>query len=297
MLPRRWLALFMAGAILVGGHAAAQPAAPPPPGSSGEPAEIGQLRRELLVGCRSRTGQAASFGPQFLRRANLTPDELPDFVVDVSGMTCPGAAGAFCRGRECPVHVFVSFPGGYRRMLHRFAEGVDIRPGEDRDVLVFGQEALAWDGNLFTPVAMPAAPAMVAPAAAAAGPAWRLDTAPRLVAASPPLGMVRAVNVYCDGPLNPVVEVAFTGPMPPRVDLTLESGAARLQASFLRHSPVEALWRADVHGAPEAARLLAGALAPVDVAVNGMPQGSLPIGGAEAALRQALGRCLRLPAR
>jgi hypothetical protein len=46
-----------------------------------------------------------------------------------------------------------------------------------------------------------------------------------------------------------------------------------------------------------AAGLLAGALAPVDVAVNGMPQGSLPIGGAEAALRQALGRCLRLPAR
>lgn len=258
-----------------------------------EPPEIGQIRRELTAGCRARSGQEPSFGANFLRTANLTPDGQPDFVVDVSAMTCPGATGAFCRGRECPVHVIVSFPGGYRRVLERFAEGVDIRPGADRDVLVLGHEALAWDGNLFAAVPMPPAPAAAA-IPAATGPAWRLETAPRAMAASPPLGMVRALNLYCDGPLNPVAEAAFTGPMPPRVDLTLESGGQRLQVSFLRHSPLEALWRADVHGAPEVARLLAHAATPVDLAVNGMPQGALGVGGAEAALRQALGRCLRL---
>jgi len=262
--------------------------------AAGEPSEISQLRRELSVGCRSRSGQVPSFRPDFVRRANLTPDAMPDFVVDVSAMTCPGATGAFCRGRECPVHVFVSFPGGYRRVLERFTDGVDIRPGPDRDVLVFGQEALAWDGNLFVPVAMPPAPALPAAPAVAAGPAWRLETAPRALAASPPLGMVRGLNIFCDGPLNPVVEAAFTAPMPPRVDITLQSGAQHLQVSFLRHSPLEALWRADVHGAPEVARLLAHAATPVEVAVNGMPQGALGVAGAEAALRQALGRCLRL---
>lgn len=258
-----------------------------------EPPEIGQIRRELTAGCRARSGQAPTFGPNFLRVANLTPDGQPDFVVDVSAMTCPGAAGAFCRGRECPVHVIVSFPGGTRRVLERFAEGVDLRPGLDRDVLILGHEALAWDGNLFVAVPMPPAPAMAA-TQAATGPAWRLEAAPRALAASPPLGMVRGLNLYCDGPLNPVAELAFTGPMPPRVDITLESGGQRLQVSFLRHSPLEALWRADVHGAPEVARLLAHAATPVELAVNGMPQGALGMGGAEVALRQALGRCLRL---
>lgn len=284
-LPR--LALLAAWLLAAPLAAGAQPA------PMAEPSEIGQLRRELTVGCRSRSGQVASFGPGFLREANLTPDGRPDYVVDVSAMTCPGAAGAFCRGRECPVHVFASFPGGYRRVLERFAEGVDIRPGPDRDVLVLGQEALAWDGNLLVAVPMPPAPA--APAAVApSGPAWRLEAAPRAMAASPALGMVRGLNLYCEGPLNPVAELAFTGPMPPRVDITLEAEGQRLQVSFLRHSPREALWRADVHGAPEVARLLAHAATPVDLAVNGMPQGALGMAGAEAALRQALGRCLRL---
>ncbi len=277
---------FLLAALLLAPPALAQP-------TSAEPAEIGQIRRELSAGCRARSGQAPSFGPNFLRLANLTPDGRPDYVVDVSAMTCPGATGAFCRGRECPVHVIVSFPGGYRRVLERFAEGVDIRPGADRDVLVFGHEALAWDGNLFAAVPMPPAPA-VAATPVATGPAWRLETAPRATAASPPLGMVRGLNLYCDGPLNPVAEAAFMGPMPPRVDITLEAGGQRLQVSFLRHSPLEALWRADVHGAPEVARLLAQAATPVELAVDGMPQGALGMGGAEAALRQALGRCLRL---
>lgn len=278
-------ALFLA-ALLLAPPAFAQPA-------TDEPPEIGQIRRELTAGCRARSGQAPSFGPNFLRMANLTPDGQPDFVVDVSAMTCPGATGAFCRGRECPVHVIVSFPGGYRRVLERFAEGVEIRPGADRDVLVLGHEALAWDGNLFAAVPMPPAPAAAA-TPVATGPAWRLETAPRAMAASPGLGMVRGLNLYCDGPLNPVAELSFMAPLPPRVDLTLVSGGQRLQVSFLRHSPLEALWRADVHGAPEVARLLAHAATPVELAVNGMPQGALGMAGAEAALRQALGRCLRL---
>lgn len=278
-------ALLLA-ALLLAPPALAQPA-------PAEPPEIAQIRRELTAGCRARSGQAPSFGPNFLRQANLTPDGRPDYVVDVSAMTCPGATGAFCRGRECPVHVIVSFPGGYRRVLERFVEGVDIRPGADRDVLVLGHEALAWDGNLFTAVPMPPAAAVAAPHAAT-GPAWRLETSPRAMASSPPLGMVRGLHLYCDGPLNPVAEVAFTGPMSPRVDITLETGGQRLQVSFLRHSPLEALWRADVHGAPEVARLLVQAVTPVDLAVDGMPQGALGMGGAEAAMRQALGRCLRL---
>ncbi len=291
-MPR--LAVLLALMLLSG---LVTPTVAQPQATPGEPSEISQLRRELAAGCRSRSGQAPTFHPDFLRRANLSPDGLADFVVDVSAMTCPGAAGAFCRGLECPVHVFVSFPGGYRRMLERFAEGVEIRPGPDRDVLVFGQEALAWDGSVFTAVAMPPPAAVAAPPVAIAGPGWQMHTAPRAAAASPPLGLVRALTLFCDGPLNPVVEAAFTGPMPPRVDITLQSGAARLQVSFLRHSALEALWRADVHGAPEVARLLASASAPVDVAVDGMPQGALGMGGAEAALRRALGRCLRLPAR
>lgn len=289
------MAMLLPTAVDAGAQSVAQgPAAPD------EPAEIGQLRRELSVGCRSRSGRAPSFQPDFLRRANLTPDGQPDFVVDVSGMTCPGAAGAFCRGKQCPVHVFVSFPGGYRRVLERFATGVEIRSAGDRDVLVFGHEALAWNGNRFAAVAMPPARTVRATPSATTpggGPGWRLETTPLAAATSPMVGMVRGLTMFCDGPLNPVAELAFVAPMPARVEITLERGASRLVVSFFRLSPTEALWRADAHGAPDLARLLASASAPVALAVDGMPQGALTLRGADAALRQALGRCLRLPAR
>lgn len=266
--------------------------------SAAEPMEIGQLRRELALGCRSRSGQEATFGPEFVRRVNLSPDGVPDFVVDVSGMSCPGAAGAFCRGGDCPVHVFVSVPGGYRKVLERLAHGVEVRPGPDRDVLVFGDEAMAWDGNRFGRVSMPPPPPQEAGSAARAGTgAWTVLTVPRPVAVSPALGFVRGFKLYCDGPLNPVVEVTFASPMPARLDMALMAGGTRVPATFLRHSPTEAIWRADVFGAPEIGRLLAAASGPVEVTLNGMPMGALGMAGADAAVRQALSRCLRLPSR
>jgi len=296
MMPLLWILPVM---LLAFGGQAREGHAHGAQTSAAEPTEIGQLRRELSTGCRSRSGQEASFGPEFLRRVNLSPDGVPDFVVDVSGMTCPGAAGAFCRGGECPVHVFVSVPGGHRKVLERFAHGVEVRPGPDRDVLVFGDEAMAWDGNRFGRVSMPPPPPPQGSGPASPGGmgAWTLLTAPRLVAASPTLGLIRGFQLYCDGPLNPVVEVTFTSPMPARLDMALTVGGMRVPATFLRHSPTEAIWRADVFGAPEIGRLLAIATGAVEVTLNGMPMGALGMTGADAAVRQAFGRCLRLPSR
>jgi hypothetical protein len=265
-----------------------------------EPPEVAQLRRELTQGCLARSGQPPSFGPDFLRVANLSPDGVPDFVVDVSAMNCPGAAGAFCRGAACPVQVFVSVPGGYRRVFDAFAEGVSVRTAGDRDVVVIGHRAMGWDGSRFAQVAMPAAPAPAptappaAPSLAATPAHWRLESQPRLTALAEAPGQLRGLALFCDGPISPMVEVEFRSPMPARVEIAFEAGGQRVAAIFLRQNPIEAVWRPDAHGAPEVARLLYGGADAVEVALDGFPQGAMALEGAAAAIRAALSRCLRL---
>lgn len=266
-----------------------------------EPQEVAQLRRELTQGCLARSGQPPSFGPDFLRVANLSPDGVADFVVDVSAMNCPGAAGAFCRGNACPVQVFVSVPGGYRRVFDAFVEGVAVRPGPDRDVVVFGNRAMAWDGSRFAQVAMPAAPATAAPPAAPSAPSqpatpgqWRLDAQSRPMAIGEAPGQLRSLALFCDGPISPMVEAEFRSPMPARVEIAFEAGGQRVAVPFLRQNPIEAVWRADAHGAPEVARLLSGGAAAAEVALDGFPQGWMGLEGATAPIRSALARCLRL---
>ncbi|WP_027284898.1 hypothetical protein [Rubritepida flocculans] len=275
----------------------------PARGQPAEPPEIEQLKRELTQGCLARSGQPPVFGPDFLRRANLSPDGVPDLVVDVAGVNCLGAAGAFCRGAACPVQVFVSVPGGYRRVFDGFVEGVAIRPGPERDVVVLGNRAMAWDGNRFVQVAMPPGPPPSPPqhggagAALAAPGAWRLEAQGRATAAGEGPGQLRRLALFCDGPLNPIVEAEFRSPMPARVEIAFEAGGQRLAATFLRHTPLEPVWRADAQGAPEIARLLAGGAGAVEIALDGFPQGAMGLEGAAAAIRAALSRCLRLPAR
>ncbi|MCX8134495.1 MAG: hypothetical protein N3D18_11100 [Roseococcus sp.] len=295
MLRPRLMAALLALALAGGSAARAQ---------SAEPPEVELLRRELIQGCLARSGQAPSFGPDFLRRANLSPDGVPDLVVDVAAMSCPGAAGAFCRGAACPVQVFVSVPGGYRRVFDGFVEGVALRPGADRDVVVLGHRAMTWDGDRFVPVAMaapPAAPPSPPPVAARAVPpvpgAWRLESRARATAIGEGVGQLRQLSFFCEGPFTPVVEAEFRTPMPARVEIALEAGGQRLAAPLLRQNPLEPVWRADAHGAPEIARLLAGAAGAVEVALDGFPQGAMGLEGAAAAIRSALARCLRLPAR
>jgi hypothetical protein len=269
-----------------------------------EPPEVAQLRRELTQGCFARSGQAPSFGPEFLRVANLSPDGVRDFVVDASAMHCPGAAGAFCRGSACPVQVFVSVPGGHRRVFDAFVEGVAVRPSGDRDVVVFGNRAMGWDGSRFAQVAMPAAPAAPSappPPVAQGLPAtpgkWRLETQARPTALGEAPGQMRSLALFCDGPLSPMIEAEFRSPMPARVEIAFEAGGQRLAATFLRQNPYEAVWRADAHAAPELARLLSGAAGAVEIALDGFPQGLLGLEGAAASIRTAMTRCLRLGAR
>jgi hypothetical protein len=110
-------------------------------------------------------------------------------------------------------------------------------------------------------------------------------------------GQLRSLALFCDGPISPMVEAEFRSPMPARVEIAFEAGGQRVAVPFLRQSPVEAVWRADAHGAPEVARLLAAGLPAVEVALDGFPQGGMGLDGAAAAIRSALTRCLRLGAR
>lgn len=269
-----------------------------------EPPEVAQLRRELAQGCLARSGQPPTFGPDFLRVANLSADNQADFVVDVSAMNCPGAAGAFCRGAACPAQVFVSVPGGYRRVFDAFVEGVSIRPGADRDVVLLGGRPMAWDGSRFAQVAMPPAAAALppapssAPASAPAIPAkWRLETQGRPAAITEGPGQLRSLAMFCDGPLNPIVEAEFRSGMPARTEIAFEAGGQRVAVPFLRQNPIEPVWRADAHGAPEVARLLSGGALMAELALDGFPQGLIGLEGAAAMIRTALSRCLRLSGR
>jgi hypothetical protein len=124
-----------------------------------------------------------------------------------------------------------------------------------------------------------------------------LEAQGRATAAGEGPGQLRRLALFCDGPLNPIVEAEFRSPMPARVEIAFEAGGQRLAATFLRHTPLEPVWRADAQGAPEIARLLAGGAGAVEIALDGFPQGAMGLEGAAAAIRAALSRCLRLPAR
>jgi hypothetical protein len=96
---------FAFAAALLGATAAVAQPLPPP---------VATQQNEWFAECRSYGGRPVA-GSEFLTREDLNGDGQPDYILSVNGLGCEGAASALCAGQACPLAVFLSGSGGYRR--------------------------------------------------------------------------------------------------------------------------------------------------------------------------------------
>jgi hypothetical protein len=139
--------------------------------SQAEPPGVSRARAEATQECRDAGGGRARFTASFLRRVNLSPDGVDDFIIDNAGIECPGALSYFCGTGGCGVEVHVSTPSGHRRVFSDYARAIRLEQGEGRQLLVLdvhgtqcGQAGAApclrrygWNGSAL--VLLPGSPA------------------------------------------------------------------------------------------------------------------------------------------
>ncbi|WP_426956773.1 hypothetical protein [Muricoccus radiodurans] len=145
--------LLLVAVLLSATRAAAQPLPP----------EVESARTAFSEACR-RAGGTATFGDGFLRRANITPDGRPDYVLDARAISCPTDSLLYCGSGGCDVIVIASVGRTYRRIHDTTARGVALRPRARGDLLLLTlhdsscpparpacQAALAWNGRRLAP--------------------------------------------------------------------------------------------------------------------------------------------------
>lgn len=306
--------------LLLGAGTAAAQSLPPPAAAQ---------QSEWFGECRSYGGRPEA-GPEFVTREDLNGDGAPDYILSVNGMNCQGAASALCPGQACPLAVFLSGPGGYRRAWLENVHGWELDRSAAPPVLVTmwlsshcGRRPRTQDGcsaryaissQSVTEVGA-RAPAQAAPrpqrhapepggkpppVGQAAGPG---GTAPGSVWQLRPLqnrgnaamatgpGVIAGMALFCNGP---VPMAAFTLRARPPAGQTVVSFAfpsGRIDAPIGQPQGGAAnVWYADLR-ASRLPRLLAGSDATVPVLINGGRQGTLSLAGSTAVIRSALAAC------
>lgn len=124
-----------------------------------EPAAVTAARRDLGAACR-RAGGTPSFGPGFLRLANVTPDGRPDYILATAAVGCSEPIATDCGSGGCGHLVIVSVGGRHRQVGEITARHLRVQRGVDRDSLVVTlhdascppnapacEKALTWNGT------------------------------------------------------------------------------------------------------------------------------------------------------
>jgi hypothetical protein len=286
------------------------------------PSPVAQHQRQAEADCRGAGGSPA-MQPAFRTQLDLNGDGQPDFVHDLTGLDCRGAASFFCGSAGCPVVVFVS--PGYRAQGLGHVQGWTADSTGRLPLLVLqthgagcgraGAEGctlrLGWDGREMArlgpgaapqPAPRAAAPAPAplagepkagAPAAAQPGTAWQLRTGgdgrPIAVVAGP--GVVQALTVLChDG--VPVAVLALRA-RPPEGQVTLGLAGRSGNATVPLAPGGGPAWFADLRNSA-LPRLLAGDEAGLELRINGGLQGRLSLQASTRSVREALAPCLRV---
>jgi hypothetical protein len=116
------------------------------------PREVEAARREAAAACTGR----ATFAPGYIQTADFNGDGRPDYLINEEMVKCPGAPPLFCGSGGCSWSLFLSGPGGYRKV----ADGLDHRLSIDRSVQPpvlatesrGGRARLQWNGRAMAPV-------------------------------------------------------------------------------------------------------------------------------------------------
>lgn len=305
------LALLLFGA----GGAAAQSLPPP----------MSTQQAEWFADCREFGGRPIA-GPEFVTREDLNGDGQPDYILSVNSIGCEGAASALCAGQACPLAVYLSGPGGYRRAYLNNVHGWELvrtttppqlemmwlsshcgqRPRTDDGCTaryqIIGQSVTEIGGRAAQAPRQQEQPqrqqqprqqqqAAVPGAGAAA--AWQLrpvqGRGDAAMATGP--GVIAGLALVCNGPVPIAVFTLRARPPQGQTVVSFAFSAGRIDAPIrpLQGAAANA-WYADLR-ASRLPRMLAGNDASVPILINGGRQGTLSLSGSTAAIRSALAPC------
>ncbi|MCU0987227.1 MAG: hypothetical protein MUC89_20180 [Acetobacteraceae bacterium] len=284
------------------------------------PPEVAAQSAEWFSECRSYGGRPHA-GPEFVTREDLNGDGQPDYVLSVLGLGCEGAPSALCAGQACPLAVFLSGPGGYRRAYLANVHGWELDRSASPPVLVTqwlsshcGRRPRTSDGcsarytisgQGVTEAGATAAPRQqqapgqqggrqaASPGGAAPAGAWQLrplqGRGNAAMAEGP--GVVAAMALFCNGPVPMAAFTLRAQPPPGQTVVTFAFAAGRVDAP-IAPAPGGArnVWYAQLN-ASRLPRLLASNEASVPLLINGGQQGRLSLAGSTAAIRSALAPC------
>ncbi len=284
------------------------------------PREVAAQRAEWFAECRSFGGRPEA-GAEFATVQDLNGDGQPDYILSVNGMNCNGAYTALCPGQACPLAVFLSGGGGYRRAYLENVHGWELVRGATPTAMTVmwlsshcGNRPRTRDGcsarytisgQSVTEAGATAAPRQqpapgqqggrqaAAPGGAAPAGAWQLrplqGRGDAAMAEGP--GVVAAMALFCNGPVPMAAFTLRALPPPGQTVVTFAFAAGRVDAA-IAPAPGGArnVWYAQLN-ASRLPRLLAGNEASVPLLINGGQQGRLSLAGSTAAIRAALSPC------
>ena len=129
----RWIVLLFVLALSSSATAAPQAKAVPP--------EVRKHLAALNAECRGYGGQPGN-SPGLIKVGDLTGDSAVDYVIDLNGYNCEGAASAMAAGQSgAGVAVFASGPGGAATKVYEntvYAAAIDTKGPKPRLYLDLG---------------------------------------------------------------------------------------------------------------------------------------------------------------
>ncbi len=263
---------------------------------SAEPPGIARFRSQLISECQGVGGGRARFEPGFSQRVNISPDGVPDYVLDASKVDCPGARTFTCGSAGCPVQVLVSQGGRHVVALDDYAQEVRVVSNPDGDIVIHNGRRLRWDGARLAAAGAAAAPGPQAARGAAQGGAWRVVTHNGMQRAETTgTGNLRNALLYCTNQRGAVMAISLHRPMANQIPVMIEIGNLRVTAPFNRFAPDSLFWEVEGQPMRTLPTLFAGQSREALLTVGGQPIGSVSLDGAAVALRTALAACHRFP--
>lgn len=94
------------------------------------PPELQAVIEDARQECKDADGRDVTFGPKAVRKIELTGDRRDDYIVDLHGAECDGAASLYCGTGGCNVSILVARrDGSFVTVFDGRAHSYDILSG------------------------------------------------------------------------------------------------------------------------------------------------------------------------
>ncbi len=246
-----------------------------------------------FASCRE-AGGTPSLLPGYLTSLDLNGDEAPDYIVNLMGLNCEGAASYFCGSAGCPVTVWLSGKGGLTAAWTNHAQDIQIDRTGPHPIVV-----AALHGQLCDPPRAGVDGCELrldfqgkADAAEKPAPGWSLRSAsgstPVALIDGP--GNIKNLALFCLSGEPFLATIFRESPKGETARLEFDFSAGPLAATARREPTAGGAFVIALRKASVAQRL-AGRDSSVMLKVDGREQGVLSLAGSSKAIRAALETC------